>query len=208
VKKNDENGIQIDVNGQKIVVSTPTEAKTEKMQLDSGMKYIELAQIGKICGYGLDEFAHKMGLSPITLYKRIAAARDGRRSELVELFMVAKIVELVGENDVETALEELRMPKAERDVVQNTKRITWGEAKKMLRICGATQKAFAAEIRLTPSGVGRHINWYSRRRIPLPDIRGLRRVLGDKNFDQALAIVRNKEEKHKTPIGLQPKEGL
>jgi hypothetical protein len=152
--------------------------------------YTELAAICAIIGVELLELAKPLDMSTDSLYNVCYRARNGTRSPIIELRRLDNIRAYFGDEDFETALEELRMPENEREDVRNTKRIAWGEAKKMLAICGATQSEFAQAIQMTVSGVNRNMGWHSRRRVSIRDIRAMRELLGEVNFERSLAMVR------------------
>jgi hypothetical protein len=82
------------------------------------------------------------------------------------------------------------LTKEERENPRNTKRITWDEGKKMLKLCGIPAADVAKAILLSPTRVYHLMGWYRRRLIPLRDFHAFRKLVGDKNFERALRIVR------------------
>lgn len=116
------------------------------------LRYSELKDFCTIIGIEVWEVAKPMGYTKESLYNACYHARKGSDS-FIELSCLDGIIIFVGEEDYRTALQELRLPKQERENPRNTNRLTWDEGKKVLKICGVTIAEFADAILLTPSRV-------------------------------------------------------
>lgn len=159
--------------------------------LDYPLRYDELLHLCKIIGIELNELAKPMGFSSKgSLYetKRQKSLLD--RKVVIPLSRLDGIIAKIGEPDYIIAVEELSLTPEERENPRNTKRITWGEGKKILKICGVPMTALAKSINLTTTTVSYYMGWYTRRLIPLRDVHAFKKLVGERNFERALAIVR------------------
>jgi DNA-binding transcriptional regulator YiaG len=152
--------------------------------------YTELGDLCKIVGIPLFELARPLGFQKHALYSRINCVRNGKRPAIIPLCLVERLKETVGVELFAMAFRELRMPREIRRDVQETERITWGEAKKMLKICGLSQVEYAAAIMLSASAVNRRMGSESRRMVPLNNAHELMRIVGKQRYDEVIAIVR------------------
>jgi predicted DNA-binding protein (UPF0251 family) len=157
---------------------------------DSRLKYTELRELCAMIGIQVQELAKPMGLRPETLYKRTQKARSGARSDTIELALLDIIRVSVGEDAFLTAFSELRLPKELRKNPANTERITWDEAKRILKLCGLQQVEFAKKIDVHQSRVNYQMGWRKKQFMTLKDIKVLKEYCGEKNFELALNEVR------------------
>ena len=162
---------------------------TPKIEPIRTLRYSELVDFCNIIGIELLELAKPMHLIKETLYNN-RYLRKGSDDDVIELSRLDGIIAFVGEEDYEIALAELQMTKEERENPRNTHRLTWGEGKKVLKLCGVTQAELADAILLSASQVSHLMGWYSRKLIPLRDIHTFKMVVGEKNFETALKMVR------------------
>ena len=162
--------------------------QTEIPHIDP-LRYSELKDFCTIIGIEVRDVAPHMGYTKESLYNARYLRRTGAGS-YIEFSRLDGIIGYVGEEDYRIALAELRLTKEERENPRNTQRITWDEGKKVLKLCGVTIADFAYAILLTPSTVSHLMGWYRRRLIPLRDIRALKNLVGAKNFETALRMVR------------------
>ena len=73
------------------------------------------------------------------------------------------------------------------------RRITWRNLQQILRICGFEQQEYAKTIGLTPSGLSTNIWYTGNKSVSLKRIDALRGLVGERNYELALAEIRRKE---------------
>jgi hypothetical protein len=166
-----------------------TDKKAPEIDDLPSLRYHELKDFCKIIGIEMLELAKPLGYTPESFYV-VRNMKKHDTDSFIELARLDRIIAVVGAEDYATALEELRLTKEERENPRNTRRITWDESKKMLKHCGIPAADFARAILLSPTRVYHLMGWYRRRLIPLRDVHALRKLLGEKNFERALARVR------------------
>jgi predicted transcriptional regulator len=81
-----------------------------------------------------------------------------------------------------------------QEINLDERRITWRNLQKILRICGYEQQLFAKLIELTPSGLSTNIWQHGNKPVSLNRIDILRELVGERNYELALAEIRRDEE--------------
>jgi len=82
----------------------------------------------------------------------------------------------------------------ELEINRDEPRITWRNVQQILRICGVEQQDFAKRIELTPSGLSTNIWYTGTSPVTLKRIDILREMVGERNYELALAEIRREEE--------------
>ena len=78
--------------------------------------------------------------------------------------------------------------------LDEVRRISWRDAQKILKICGYEQQEYAKLVELTPSGFSTNIWSKGTDKISLKRMDALRNMVGERNYNLALAEIRREEE--------------